>query len=99
MTLEKCAGKEVGNCAACQRGENALTDRRGERFPVLQHYPHRSVIVNSRPTYMADKARELAAAGITGGHFIFTVETENEVKRVISDYQNGTPPKGAVRRI
>ena len=99
MTLEKCAGKEVGNCAACQRGENALTDRRGEKFPVLQHYPHRSMIVNSRPTYMADKARELAAAGITGGHFIFTVETENEVKRVISDYKDGAPPKGSVRRI
>ena len=99
MTLEKCAGKEVGSCAACEKGENALTDRRGEKFPVLQHYPHRSVIVNSRPTYMADKARELAATGITGGHFIFTVETASEVKRVISDYQNGAPPKGAVRRI
>lgn len=99
MTLEKCAGKEVGSCEACAKGENVLVDRRGEKFPVLQHYPHRSVIVNSRPTYMADKRRELAAAGITGGHFIFTVETENEVKKVISDYQNGAPPKGAVRRI
>ena len=99
MTLEKCAGKEVGSCAACQRGENALVDRRGEKFPVLQHYAHRSIVVNSRPTYMADKARELTAAGITGGHFIFTVETASEVKRVISDYRNGTPPKCPVLRI
>ena len=99
MTLEKCAGKEVGSCAACQRGENVLTDRRGEKFPVLQLYPHRSIVLNSRPTYMADKRRELSAAGITGGHFIFTTETANEVKEILNAYKNGTPPKGAVRRI
>ncbi len=99
MTLEKCVGKEVGSCAACGRDENVLVDRRGEKFPVLRLYPHRSIVVNSRPTYMADKARELVAAGVTGGHFIFTVETADEVKEVINAYKNGTPPKGPVRRI
>jgi len=99
MALEKCVGKEVGSCAACERGENVLVDRRGEKFPILQLYAHRSIVLNSRPTYMADKRRELAAAGIVGGHFIFTTETANEVQEVLSSYQNGTPPKGAVRRI
>ncbi len=99
MTLEKCAGKEVGSCAACAKGENALVDRRGEKFPILELPPHRSIIVNSRPTYMADKRRELAAAGITGGHFIFTTELPREVDEVLNATQNGAPPKGPVRRI
>ncbi len=99
MTLEKCAGKEVGSCAACADGKNALVDRRGEKFPVLQLYPHRSIIVNSRPTGMSDKRRELAAAGVTGGHYIFTVETATEVKNILNAYRTGTPLSGAVRRI
>ena len=99
MTLEKCVGKEVGSCAACEQGKNVLVDRRGEKFPVLQLYPHRSIVVNSRPTYMADKRRELAAAGITGGHFIFTTESTSEVNEIINAYKNATPPKRPVRRI
>ena len=99
MTLEKCVGKEIGSCAACGQGKNVLVDRRGEKFPVLQLYPHRSIVVNSRPTYMADKRRELTAAGITGGHFIFTTESTSEVNEIINAYKNATPPKGPVRRI
>ena len=48
---------------------------------------------------MADKRCELAAAGITGGHFIFTTESASEIKAILSSYKNGTPPKGPVRRI
>ncbi len=99
MTLEKCVGKEVGGCTACAEGKNALVDRRGEKFPVLQLYPHRSIIVNSRPTGMSDKRRELAAAGIVGGHYIFTVETVKEIKQILSAYRTGAPLPLAVRRI
>ncbi len=99
MTLEKCAGKEVGSCTACADGKNILVDRRGEKFPVLQLYPHRSIIVNSRPTGMSDKRRELAAAGIAGGHYIFTTETAQEVKNILNAYRTGAPLPSAVRRI
>lgn len=99
MTLEKCVGKELGGCASCKAGNNVLIDRRGEKFPVLRLFPHRSIIVNSRPTVMSDKGRELRAAGILGGHYIFTVESAKETARVIEDYQNGRAPAAPARRI
>ena len=99
MLLEKCAGKEVGDCRACAKGENALVDRRGEKFPVLREQPHRNLLVNSRPTVMSDRRAALASAHVTGGHFIFTVESAEEVSRVIAAYQNGLPLSGPLRRI
>ena len=99
MVLEKCVGRELGSCKDCENGNTVLTDRRGEKFPVLREHPHRSIICNSRPTYMGDRRRELAAAGIHGGHFIFTTETAKEAESIISAYQNAIAPKGAVRRI
>lgn len=99
MLLEKCAGKAVGDCRACHEGTNQLVDRRGEKFPVLRLQPHRSIVVNSRSTVMSDKQRELRAAGIAGGHYVFTVESPTEVTAVITAYQNGITPTTPVRRI
>ena len=99
MLLEKCAGMEVGSCDQCDKGQNALVDRRREKFPILRLPPHRNILFNSRPTGMSDRRAELSRAGITAGHFIFTVESPAEVDRVISAYQSGTPLPGAVRRI
>ena len=99
MLLEKCVGKEIGDCRTCAADENALVDRQGERFPVLRLPPHRNILVNSRPTVMSDKRRELLAAGLAGGHYIFTVESAAEVDAVIRAYQSGTPLAGKMRRI
>ncbi|MBQ9801572.1 MAG: U32 family peptidase [Clostridia bacterium] len=99
MTLEKCVGRELGGCETCRNGQTVLVDRRGEKFPVLREAPHRSVIVNSRPTGMSDKLNELRRTGITGGHFIFTVESAAEAEKIIQAYRAGTPLSGAVRRI
>ncbi|MBE6604878.1 MAG: U32 family peptidase [Ruminococcaceae bacterium] len=99
MTLEKCVGRELGGCEACHKDSLSLTDRRGERFPVLREAPHRSIIVNSRPTGMSDKRRELLGAGVCGGHFIFTTETKKAVLDVIAAYREGRPLSGPVRRI
>ena len=99
MTLEKCVGKELGGCSTCREGQTVLNDRRGEKFPVLREAPHRSIIVNSRPTGMSDKQADLQRAGITGGHFIFTTETATEVQEIINAYREGMPLRGNVRRI
>jgi len=99
MTLEKCVGRELGGCDACHAGTLTLTDRRGEKFPVLREAPHRSIIVNSRPTGMSDKHRELLGAGLVGGHFIFTTETKKAVLDVMTAYREGRPLSGPVRRI
>ena len=99
MITEKCVGRELGDCRACESGRARLTDRRGVEFPVLREFGHRSVIVNSVPTYMADKADELRRNNINSWHFIFTIERKADVRRIIDCYKNGTPPTGSVRRI
>ena len=99
MVTEKCVGKEIGDCRSCEAGKNLLTDRRGVRFPVLREWDHRSLIVNSVPVYMADRQRELASFGIRRIHFIFTVESADEIGRVITAYKRSLPPKDDIRRI
>jgi putative protease len=97
MLLEKCAGCEVGSCESCD--ENVLVDRRGERFPIRRLPPHRNLLFNSRPTVMSDRGADLARAKLHAGHFLFSIESEEEVDRVIDAYRNGTPLGGAMRRI
>ncbi len=99
MLLEKCAGQEVGTCDRCEKGQNALVDRRREKFPILRLPPHRNILLNSRPTVMSDRRADLSRASLPAGHFIFTLESPAEVDRVIAAYQTGTPLQGAVRRI
>ena len=99
MLLEKCAGMEVGNCESCAAGKNALVDRRGERFPVLRLPPHRNILLNSRPTVMSDRPDDLRRAGITAGHFLFTLESPAEVDRVLDAYRNGKALGTQIRRI
>ena len=76
-----------------------MTDRRGVTFPILRESEHRNVIYNSLPTSMSDKQDELARAGITDRHFIFTVENVREIDRVIEAYESGVPLDCKVRRI
>ena len=99
MLLEKCAGPEAGSCEKCDKGQNALVDRRREKFPILRLPPHRNILLNSRPTGMSDRRAELSRAGVTAGHYIFTTESPAEVDGVIHAYKTGAPLQGAVRRI
>lgn len=99
MVTEKCVGKEIGGCDLCNSGRATLTDRKGIRFPVLRIFEHRSLIVNSLPLYMADRQAELSRMGLSAGHFIFTVETADEIRKVIRAYKNKTSPDIEVRRI
>ena len=99
MVTEKCVGKELGSCERCNDGRAVLTDRRGVKFPVLRAWKHRSLIVNSVPHYMADRKDELLRLGLTRQHFIFTVESEQEISAVLRAYAEGLPPRGEVRRI
>jgi putative protease len=100
MLTEKCVGKELGSCASCTEGKLSLCDRKGVSFPVRRRYKHRSVIFNSVPIYMADRADELRRSRICAEHFIFTVEKKAEAAQIIKAYRNGTPPTScAIKRI
>ena len=91
MITEKCVGKELGGCAACERGETSLTDRKGVSFPVMRRFSHRSVIFNSVPIYMGDRADVLRNYGLSKQHFIFTTESREQVQRVIKAYLSASP--------
>ena len=99
MTLERCVNKQAAGCAACTQGKAQLMDRKGVRFPVLREYGHRNLVLNSLPTGMSDKQGLLAANGIIAQHFLFTVESAQEVDRVIEAYKKGTALPYLVRRI
>ncbi len=100
MTLEKCLIREISDCKTCQeKGFVFITDRRGYKFPITRAWKHRSIIYNSQPTYMADKASELAEAQVLHSHFIFSTEKRREIDDIINRYKKGLPPDGTVRRI
>ncbi len=94
MLTERCFVKENFSCDKC--GKAALTDRRGKRFPILREYEHRNLILNSEITYMADKRDELARAGLSL-HFIFSTETKEEVRAVLSAYKKGLAMEAVFR--
>ena len=91
--------REVADCAACAAGKAELTDRRGVRFPMLRAWDHRTVVLNSRPTYMLDRLHEMRSAGVTVHHYLFTVEDAAGVDGIIAAAREGKAPRGEVRRI
>lgn len=89
MLLERCYMKENFGCKKC--GACQITDRKGVKFPLLREFEHRNLLLNSSVTYMGDKKEQLLSYGIKGVHFIFTVETKEECKKVLFAYEKGAP--------
>ena len=69
-------------CAAAPE----LTDRVGERFPVLHAYGCRSEIQNGKVLWLADKP-EYRKIGLTYARLRFTTETPEECLRVLRAYK------------
>lgn len=97
MLTERCFIKENFGCERC--GSAALTDRRGVRFPMMREFRHRNLILNSVPTYLADRPAILAEAGSPRECYLFTIEKEKEIATVIAASRAGKPLAGAVRRL
>lgn len=104
MLTENClTANALGGCAArnlagpCRR-DHALTDRRGERFPVLPAFGCRSEVENSRVLYLAGKP-ELRRCGLTWVRLRFTTETARECRQILEQYLRGedSPPEGFTR--
>ncbi len=99
MTLERCISKDLSGCDVCHAGKTVLRDRRGVAFPVLREWDHRNVVYNSLPTSMSDRTEQLRSVGITAWHFLFSVETPDEIDSVLRRFRQGTPSDRPVRRI
>ncbi len=112
MLLEKCAIREIYRdrdpAAVCGEvcGADAaiLTDRMGKQFPVLREdFPHgrghRNVVYNCLPISMSDRPVELSQAEVPGHHFLFTVETAEEVDAILAAHATHRALPFEVRRM
>lgn len=71
--------------SACA-GAPELTDRVGERFPVLHAYGCRSELQNGKTLWLADKP-EYRKIGLTYARLRFTTESAEECARVLRAYK------------
>ena len=78
--------------------QKELRDRKNAKFPIITE-SGRDILFNSQVTYMLDREKELKNAFVNNRHFIFSTETREEVKAVISAYEKHTPQNGGIRRI
>lgn len=85
MVTENCI---IANESACPCSEQSIiTDRLGISFPVVKDDNIcRSVVLNAKPIYMADKLDELERAHIQVCHLMFTTENMSECASVCSAY-------------
>ena len=97
MVTERCFISENFGCEKCNKAN--LTDRKGEKFPMMREAEHRNLILNSVPTYMGDRKDELESYKLRSYHMIFTVEGEAEVVSVLSAHLDGAPLSRKVRRV
>ncbi len=85
MLTENCIIKNRSGRCTCE-GENVLTDRKGERFPVVKAPGCRSEILNSRKLFLADKP-EWKKAGLTMARLLLTTENPWECVQALERYQ------------
>ena len=84
MLTRSCPVKNNIGCAKCNK-KGTLTDRKGARFPVVcSPYPCVEIL-NSVPLYMAERLDEIKTDFV---HFYFTDESVNQVRKIISLYEN-----------
>lgn len=89
MIMKNCPVRAMGKC---QNGKNIykLRDRKKEEFPLVcdgKCDECKSVLLNSKPIYMADKAEDLKQLKINGVRLIFTVENFSQCGKIIEEYK------------
>ena len=67
---------------------NLLTDRKGERFPVVKAWGCRNEIYNSKKVFLADKAADWRKLGLWAARLMFTTENAQECAQVLERYLN-----------
>ena len=97
MITERCFISENFGCDKCNKA--ILTDRKGEKFPMMREIEHRNLILNSVPTYMGDRKNELESYRLKSCHVIFTVEGADEICSVLRSHSEGISLPCKVRRV
>ncbi len=85
MITENCIIKNRTGQCVCE-GENILTDRKGERFPVVKAPGCRNEILNSKKLFLADKP-DWKRVGLTYARLFFTTENPWECAQALERYR------------
>ena len=86
MITENCIVHNHTGRHSCQEGQT-LTDRRGERFPVVKAWGCRNEILNGKTLFVADKAADYQKLGLWAVRLMFTTETAEQCVQVLDRYQ------------
>lgn len=92
MVLENCPRKAYNGCKDC---DGVITDRKSEKF-YLMCEDGVCKLYNNRPLYLADRPRILQSVDFHV--YLFTDETKQQVKSVLSGYENGAEAQGNYTR-
>ncbi len=85
MMTENCIIYNHCSRHACEN-VNLLTDRKGERFPVVKAWGCRNEILNSKKVFLADKKKDWQRLGLWGARLLFTTENALECAQVLERY-------------
>lgn len=86
MITQNCPSKQY-KCSA-HKQMYALSDRRGEKFPLICGVGCYAKIINSKPIFMADKFEDIKNLQINSIRLLFTVENYSECDKIISVYKS-----------
>lgn len=86
MIMKNCPVRAMGKC---QKGRQIYTlrDRKNEEFPIICSNDCRSVLLNSKPLFTADKITDLTDLKINSIRLIFTVEKFSQCGKIIDVYK------------
>ncbi len=85
MITENCIIHNHSGLHTCGNA-NLLTDRKGERFPVVKAWGCRNEILNSKKLFLADKLRDWQKLGLWAARLMFTTENALECAQVLERY-------------
>lgn len=91
MITQNCPAKQY----KCSHHKQiySLSDRMGEKFPIICQQGCSAKIVNSKPIYMADKTEDIKKLKINSIRLIFTVEKSEECGKIVSVYKSALEGK------
>jgi len=91
MTSRACLVRGIAGKCDCST-PISIKDKTGAQFTILgDEETHMNTVLNSRLTFMADKAQDIYKAGVCGIRLVFTRESGGEVKNTINMYLGKTP--------
>ncbi|MGE4484904.1 MAG: DUF3656 domain-containing protein, partial [Oscillospiraceae bacterium] len=85
MLTENCIVKNAAGLCSCDNFPG-LTDRTGFTFPVVREYGCRSVVLNCKKLFLADRQESYKNYGLWGARLMFTTENAIECTSVLRRY-------------